>query len=93
MASVAYVQMSYESIASYSASKLAMVTTTRQIAIDHAHHRVHCNVIVPGWKPSHFSRGLGEPDDIVGPAVLPASDDAKWVTGVGFAPVGGFTAR
>ena len=37
----------------------------------------------------HPFRGLGEPDDIAGPAVFLASEDAKWVTGVGWLLMGG----
>ncbi len=41
----------------------------------------------------HPFRGLGGPDDIAGPVVFLATEDAKWVTGVGLAVDGGVTAR
>ena len=34
--------------APYSASTGAIVQTTKQVAIDYAKHRIHCNVICPG---------------------------------------------
>lgn len=36
--------------ASYSAAKGAVVQLTRQVAIDYAAHRIHCNAICPGCK-------------------------------------------
>lgn len=41
----------------------------------------------------HPFRGLGMVDDLTGPAVFLASDDARWITGVLLAVDGGFTAR
>ena len=41
----------------------------------------------------HPFGGLGEVDDITGPAVFLASADAKWITGVLLAVDGGFTAQ
>ena len=38
-------------------------------------------------------KGLGDPQDIVGPAVFLASDDASWVTGVCLAVDGGYLAQ
>ncbi|KAF2429398.1 NAD(P)-binding protein [Tothia fuscella] len=38
-------------------------------------------------------KGLGNPDDIAGPAVFLASDDASWITGVCIAADGGFLAQ
>lgn len=35
-------------IASYSASKGAVAQTTKQVAVDYAKHRIHCNAICPG---------------------------------------------
>ncbi|KAI9871562.1 MAG: hypothetical protein M1830_002751, partial [Pleopsidium flavum] len=35
--------------ASYSAAKGAVVQLTRQVAIDYAAHRIHCNAICPGF--------------------------------------------
>ena len=33
---------------SYSASKGAVVQLTRQVAVDYAPHRIHCNALCPG---------------------------------------------
>lgn len=97
----------------YSASKGAVIQTTKQVAIDYAKHRIHCNAICPGYTKTplldetfrhlgdqteslaslHPFHGLGEVDDIAGPAVFLASADAKWITGVALAVDGGFTAQ
>ncbi|KAJ8114104.1 hypothetical protein ONZ43_g4986 [Nemania bipapillata] len=34
---------------SYAASKAAVVNLTRQVALDYAEHKIHCNVICPGY--------------------------------------------
>ncbi|KAI8950497.1 NAD(P)-binding protein [Xylaria longipes] len=34
---------------SYAASKAAVVNLTRQVALDYAAHKIHCNVICPGY--------------------------------------------
>ena len=39
----------------------------------------------------HPFRDLGKPEDLAGPAVFLASNDAQWVTGVVMAVDGGFT--
>lgn len=39
--------------ASYSASKGAIVQLTRQVAVDYAPHRIHCNALCPGCECSH----------------------------------------
>ncbi|KAI1429210.1 NAD(P)-binding protein [Xylaria sp. FL1777] len=36
-------------IPSYAASKAAVVNLTRQVALDYAEHKIHCNVICPGY--------------------------------------------
>ena len=41
----------------------------------------------------HPLRGLGTPEDVAGPAVFLASEDARWVTGVALPVDGGFTAQ
>jgi NAD(P)-dependent dehydrogenase (short-subunit alcohol dehydrogenase family) len=38
-------------------------------------------------------KGLGDPEDIVGPAVFLASNDASWVTGHCLAVEGGYLAQ
>lgn len=41
----------------------------------------------------HPFRGLGEVDDLTGPAVFLASADARWITGAILAVDGGYTAQ
>ncbi|KAI0965460.1 NAD(P)-binding protein [Xylaria arbuscula] len=36
-------------IPSYAASKAAVVNLTRQVALDYAQHKIHCNCICPGY--------------------------------------------
>lgn len=43
--------------------------------------------------PKHPFRGLGEVEDLAGPAIFLASADAKWITGVPLAVDGGYTAQ
>ena len=121
--------------ASYCASKGAVSQLTRQVALDYAPDKIHCNAICPGCKflpiPSislrrflfkiltatedtqtaifqettthltpfdvlqrrHPLKGPGFPDDIAKMAVVLASDDASWVTGVCLPVDGGYTVR
>jgi len=41
----------------------------------------------------HPFRGFGEPEDIARAAVFLASDDARWVSGIGLPVDGGYTAQ
>ena len=41
----------------------------------------------------HPFRGLGMPEDVAGPAVFLASEDARWITGVALPVDGGMTAQ
>ncbi|KAJ5911298.1 NAD(P)-binding protein [Penicillium subrubescens] len=97
---------------SYCASKGAVSQLTRQIALDYAPHKIHCNAICPGYTQTaifketttnltpwddlnhrHPLKGPGFPDDIAKMAVVLASEDASWVTGVCLPVDGGYTAR
>lgn len=40
----------FQGCPSYCASKGAVVQLTRQVAIDYAQHRIHCNALCPGCK-------------------------------------------
>lgn len=37
-------------LAAYCASKAAVINLTKQVAIDYAPHRIHCNALCPGCK-------------------------------------------
>ncbi|KAL4877984.1 hypothetical protein BJY04DRAFT_209555 [Aspergillus karnatakaensis] len=97
---------------SYCASKGAVCNLTRQVALDYAPFRIHCNALCPGYTETailkettthmasvddlqrrHPFKGLGKPDDIARMAVVLASEDANWVTGVLLPVDGGYTAR
>lgn len=98
--------------ASYCASKGAVSSLTRQVALEYAKHRIHCNAICPGFTetamfedttahgPSpdvfadrHPFGGVGTPEDIAKLAVVLASDDASWLTGVNLPVDGGYVVR
>lgn len=97
---------------SYCASKGAVSSLTRQVALEYAKHRIHCNAICPGFTetamfedttahgPSpdvfadrHPFGGVGTPEDIAKLAVVLASDDASWLTGVNLPVDGGYVVR
>ncbi|RDW67571.1 hypothetical protein BP6252_08967 [Coleophoma cylindrospora] len=97
---------------SYCASKGAVSSLTRQVALDYAKYRIHVNALCPGFtqtaifaettshmnpledlKRRHPFNGPGFPNDIAKMAVVLASDDASWMTGVCLPVDGGYTAR
>ncbi|KAI3334158.1 NAD(P)-binding protein [Ustulina deusta] len=45
---------------SYAASKAAVVNLTRQVALDYAEHKIHCNVICPGYTQTAIFRNTIE---------------------------------
>ncbi|KAG6359223.1 hypothetical protein INS49_012744 [Diaporthe citri] len=98
--------------ASYCASKGAVSSLTRQVALEYAKHRIHCNAICPGFTdtamfedttahgPSpdvfadrHPFGGVGTPENVAKLAVVLASDDASWLTGVNLPVDGGYVVR
>ncbi|KAJ5162772.1 uncharacterized protein N7500_004602 [Penicillium coprophilum] len=97
---------------SYCASKGAVSSLTRQIALDYGPHNIHINAICPGYTQTamfketvansvpledlrrrHPLKGPGLPEDIACLAVMFASDDANWLTGVCLPVDGGYTVR
>jgi len=97
---------------SYCASKGAVSSLTRQVALDYAKDKIHVNALCPGYtqtamfaettthltaledlKRRHPFNGPGLPNDIAKMAVVLASDDASWMTGVCLPVDGGYTAR
>jgi NAD(P)-dependent dehydrogenase (short-subunit alcohol dehydrogenase family) len=95
--------------AAYCASKGTVSSLTRQVALDYAKHRIHCNAICPGFTETamfqettsfgptpqmlaerHPLGGVGTPEDVANAAVMLASDDASWITGVNLPVDGGY---
>jgi 3-oxoacyl-[acyl-carrier protein] reductase len=79
----------------YDASKGGIEAMTRAMALDLAPYGVRVNAIVPGLirtydldEPAAIERGkvvplgrLGSPEDLAGPTVFLATDDARYITG------------
>jgi NAD(P)-dependent dehydrogenase (short-subunit alcohol dehydrogenase family) len=78
-------------VSAYSAAKGGMNAVTRSIAVEYAHHKIRCNVIVVGRVVSHpKDRGpnvpgtltrVGQPSDIAYAAMWLAADESEFVTG------------
>jgi 3-oxoacyl-[acyl-carrier protein] reductase len=91
----------------YDASKGGIEAMTRAMALDLAPYGVRVNAIVPGLIRTYditddvaAERGkvvpqgrLGNPDDISGPTVFLATDDARYITGATFAVDGGLLVQ
>ena len=88
---------SHRGMVAYDATKGAIEAMTRSLALDLAPYGIRVNALVPGLiatNPAHLEpaarklrddtiplgRG-GTPDDLAGPAVFLASDDARYITG------------
>jgi NAD(P)-dependent dehydrogenase (short-subunit alcohol dehydrogenase family) len=88
---------SHRGMVAYDATKGAIEAMTRSLALDLAPYGIRVNALVPGLiatRPAHLEptartlrdetvplgRG-GTPEDLAGPAVFLASDDAAYVTG------------
>ena len=93
--------------AAYDAAKGGIEALTRAMALDLAPYRIRVNGLVPGSIDTHGmpaelkrTRGeiiplgrVGESDDLAGPAVFLASDDARYITGQFIVVDGGMLAQ
>jgi 3-oxoacyl-[acyl-carrier protein] reductase len=98
---------SHRGMAAYDASKGGIEALTRAMALDLAPYGVRVNALVPGsidtqgMNPeTKRERGktmplgrVGEPEDLAGPAVFLASDDASYITGHILVVDGGLLAQ
>jgi NAD(P)-dependent dehydrogenase (short-subunit alcohol dehydrogenase family) len=99
----------YYGTPSYCASKGAAVMLTKQVALDYAEDRIHCNALCPGFlqtsmtqnlqsqpevlkeiEAKHPLRGMGRVEDVARMAVVLASEDVRWMTGVPVPVDGGY---
>ncbi len=95
-------------VAPYAAAKAALVSLTRTAAIEGRAKGIRVNAVLPGaintpmlWDSPNIASGaevlapgdVGEPDDVAGPTLFLASDDARFVTGVALEVDGGRLAK
>ena len=98
---------SHRGMAAYDASKGGIEALTRAMALDLAPYGIRVNALIPGsidtqgMEPElKRERGqavplgrVGEPEEIAGPAVFLASDDASYITGHIYAVDGGLLSQ
>jgi NAD(P)-dependent dehydrogenase (short-subunit alcohol dehydrogenase family) len=103
--------LAFHEVAAYCASKAALLSLTRSLAIEWARDRICVNALAPGVFPtamnSEFVKGtprgqeilqrtpmgrFGDPRELVGAAVLLASDGASFLTGQCIVVDGGYLA-
>ncbi|MCU0680918.1 MAG: 3-oxoacyl-ACP reductase FabG [Polyangiaceae bacterium] len=81
----------------YSATKAALLGTTKSLAREYAKRNVTVNAVTPGWVDTEMTRALPEaaraglsalplgraatPEEVAAPIVFLASDEASYVTG------------
>jgi 3-oxoacyl-[acyl-carrier protein] reductase len=97
----------HRGMAAYDASKGGIEALTRAMALDLAPYGIRVNALVPGSIDTQGmspqvkqERGaaiplgrVGEPEEMAGPAVFLASDDASYITGHIFAVDGGLLSQ
>src|SRR5262249_31751231 len=98
---------SHRGMASYDAAKGGIEALTRATALDLAPYGIRVNALVPGTidtmglsAEAKKERGVtvplgrvGEPEDLAGPALFLASDDASYITGHLIAVDGGLLSQ
>jgi NAD(P)-dependent dehydrogenase (short-subunit alcohol dehydrogenase family) len=103
--------VAFREVATYSASKTALLSLTRSLGCEWAREGIAVNAIIPGMFPTERNSAflLGSPrgqellmrtpmgrwgkaEELVGAAVLLASDGAAFITGQSIAVDGGFLA-
>jgi NAD(P)-dependent dehydrogenase (short-subunit alcohol dehydrogenase family) len=97
----------HRGMVAYDASKGGVEAMTRAMALDLGPYGIRVNAIAPGsidvrgFTPEEAAEKgetiplgrVGTPEDIAGPAVFLASDDARYVTGVALSVDGGLIAQ
>ncbi|KAL9001245.1 MAG: hypothetical protein Q9188_005513 [Gyalolechia gomerana] len=81
--------------AAYCASKGAVTLLTKQIAVEYAKHKIHCNCVCPGPISTLTPWGdeWGAAEDVAKGYIYLASDDAAYVTGIALPIDGGYCAQ
>jgi NAD(P)-dependent dehydrogenase (short-subunit alcohol dehydrogenase family) len=103
--------VAFQEVTAYCASKAAVLSLTRSLAVEWAKDKICVNAIAPGVFPTELNSKLlsgtergheillrtpmkrfGDPKEVIGAAVLLASDGASFITGHCIAVDGGYLA-